>query len=152
MSLHVTISIKGDQEVMNKVKKLGDTMLHLKPAFDVIGKQARNYYATIGITDRGRPWGQEWRGYSKAYQEWKQRHYHGRPMMIVTGRLERSFDWQADENSVRIFNTAPYFKYHQSSAERHRLPRRQMMGINAPIKRIVGEAISDEITRKIRNA
>lgn len=152
MSLSITIKIKGDQEVMHKVHKLGDNLLKLKPAMEVIGKNARNYYATTGITDRGRPWKQEWRDYSKNYKVWKEKHYPGRPMMVLKGNLERSFDFDANETSVRIFNKAPYFKYHQSSATRYKLPRRQMMGINNPIRRMVSDAIRDEISRKIRES
>lgn len=153
MSLSVTIHITGDKEVMRRVEKLGTDLYRLRPAMDVIGKGVAEYYSTIGITDRGKPWNNPWPDYSPTYKIWKEINYPGRPMMVLGGpkseNLKDSFAWQATNTGVRIYNTASYFKYHQSSAPRTKIPRRQIMGINNPIRRMVSEAIKLEIRRKI---
>lgn len=149
MGLAVHITIKGDKETLARIKKLGTSMKELKPAMDKVGEYATGYYASIGILDKGRPYNAQWPDYSTAYKKWKEIHYPGRPMMVQTGTLSDSFKHEATKNSVRIYNTAPYFKYHQSDEPHIKIPRRQMMGINGTIKRVVREAIRAEIKNKI---
>lgn len=155
MALDVSITIRGDSEVIAKVNRLGGSLLDLKRAMEVIGRGAADYYATTGITDQGRPFGQPWRELSQGYKMWKEINYPGRPLMERGGPgsedLKGSFTFEATRNSARIFNSASYFKYHQSSDVRQKLPRRQMMGINVPIKKLVSEAIQLDVDAKIRS-
>lgn len=151
MGLAITIHIQGTQTAINRLKALGDSLNNLEPAMKDIGKQFVGYYASIGILDRGRPWGTTWPDYSPAYKKWKERHYAGRPMMVVSGTLSDSFKYRADKNSVVITNSAPYFKYHQSNKPRKtKLPRREMMGINSPLRRVISQSIKDEINKKLQ--
>jgi hypothetical protein len=71
---------------------------------------------------------------------------------LTTGHpdgMQFSFVAQATANSVVISNTKPYFKYHQSTEPRRRLPRRQMLGINDDVIDIVQQLVRAEVSAKI---
>jgi len=150
MSLAINITIKGDKEVERKLQTIGRIDKKLHAAFVVIGKEAVQYYETQGFTDQGRPWGNPWAPLSQVYKIAKEKKFPGRPTLVATGDMQGSFRANAEDDSVEIDNTSEYYKYHQSRASRKgNLPRRQMAGINNPIKRIVRDAIHDEIVRQI---
>ena len=49
--------------------------------------------------------------------------------MLDSGALMEGFSFKptTPKDSITLFNDVPYFKYHQSSAPRKKLPRRAMM-------------------------
>lgn len=152
MSLSISVTVQGDKEVQRKLKRLGNTITHLHAAMIVIGKDATHYYETVGFIDKGRAFGNPWPELSRNTLKMKQKKWAGRNTLERTGDMRRGFYAEADNDSVTIGNKVNYYKYHQSSAARSKLPRRQMAGINNPIKRMVQEAIRDEVTRKINTA
>lgn len=150
MSLKIEIKISGDATVKRKLAILGDGINHMPNAMRKIGEEAADYYRSIGITDKGRPWGSGWQDLSMQYKKWKEKHYPGRPIMIASGNLENSFFAKHTDTSVTIGNSASYYKYHQSSAERKsNLPRRQMAGVNGRIKDLVKQAVRAELVKKL---
>ena len=71
-------------------------------------------------------------------------------MLIASGDMQASFKHKASANLVRVYNTAPYFKYHQSSEEpRKRLPRRVMMSVNDTIEVEVNRIINTHVKQQI---
>ena len=71
-------------------------------------------------------------------------------MLVATGVMRNSFSHEANEKSVRIGNDAPYFKYHQSSQPRTKMPRRQMIGVNDKVERLVAARFREDIREKLR--
>jgi len=150
MGLRITVKISGDATVRRKLAILGNEVNKLPNAMDAIGKEAVRYYGSIGFTDQGRPWGEAWQQLSVQYKKWKEKHYAGRPMLVMTGDMKDSFFARTNSTSVTIDNSASYYKYHQSSAPRKsNLPRRRMAGINGKIKDVVRSEIRKEIIRKL---
>lgn len=150
MQLYITI--KGTREIQQKLKKLGPNLHNLRGAMEEIGDQAADYYANQGFNSQGGVFGSPWKRLKTATLLRKAKTYPGRPPLVATGNMRDSFTYTAASQQVLIGNKADYFKYHQSTAPRTRLPRRQMMGINAPISRMVKSAIETEIRKKIRLA
>lgn len=67
--------------------------------------------------------------------------------------MKKGFDATfPDVNSVTIGNKMDYFKYHQSSAPRSKLPRRVMMSTGGNVKTIIGDIIQADIEGKIEKA
>lgn len=56
------------------------------------------------------------------------------PLLVKTGAMRSSFSHTVDPAQAVITNWAPYFKYHQSSAPRKKLPRRVMMKLTEPLR------------------
>lgn len=150
--MQVSIRITGTKEVQRKLRKLGPNLHNLRGAMEDIGDQAADYYANQGFNSQGGVFGSPWRRLKPATLLRKAKRYPGRPPLVATGAMRDSFTYVAGSQQVLIGNKADYFKYHQSTAPRTRLPRRQMMGINSPISRMVKSTIENEIRKKIRLA
>lgn len=74
---------------------------------------------------------------------------------LTTGHpdgMQHSFTAVSTTTSVTIGNSKDYFKYHQSSAPRHKIPYRPMMAINDDVKTIVQNIIQADIRQKIASA
>jgi phage gpG-like protein len=150
--LKITVTIKGDEETRRKLRRLGSDLNNMQPAMTKIGNELEDYYSSRAFSSQGDVFGQSWRGLSARYAGQKRKRWGSRPLLVASGAMQRSFYSRANNDSVLISNKAPYFRYHQSSAPRYKLPRRQMMGINSAVKTIVGDIIRTDITKKIRNA
>lgn len=51
------------------------------------------------------------------------------PILDKTGTMRHNFRAKTTTTRLEIWNTTPYFKYHQSNKSRKRLPRRVMLKI-----------------------
>lgn len=147
--MRINVTVKGDQETLDRLHKLGSDLHNFTDAMKVIGKSLATYYASTGFTDQGLPFGDEWAPLSPRYLKWKEKHYAGAGMLIRTGTMQESFEFSSDQNSVTIDNKAKYFKYHQSTAARKKIPRRATMGINEGIRSTIGLIIEQDVRRKI---
>jgi len=115
-----------------------------------IGDEVAKYYANQGFNSQGGVFGAAWTPLKRTYALRKARRYPGRPPLVASGAMRDSFTYTAGSQEVLIGNKAEYFKYHQSTAPRSKMPRRQMMGINDPVRRTVRAIIEKEIQQKLR--
>lgn len=150
--LRITVEVIGTKRVMQKLETLGKAMYDMKRAMREIGKQAADYYANKGFNSRGGVFGNRWAPLSSRYSARKQKFYRGKGILEASGAMRDSFVSVSTRSSATITNSAGYFKYHQSTLPRKRLPRRQMMGVNSAIKSMIKREIESEIRRKLRTA
>jgi phage gpG-like protein len=150
--LQVSIRISGTSEEIARLQKLGRSFLANEHLMKVIGEDVSDYYANRGFLSQGGVFKETWSPIKRSYALWKSKHYPGAPPLVRTGKMRRSFRARYSQDSVVIENTAPYFKYHQSSLPRKKLPRRQMMGINSAVREIVRLRVKAEVSRKIKEA
>lgn len=149
--LHVAVTIRGDKEVRQKLTRLGSQLFKLRPEMMQIGSELKRYYSGPVFASQGAVLGTKWRQNAPATRAYKARRYPGTgtKTLVRTGRMQKSFDMTATNTSVTIENTAPYFKYHQSSAPRRKMPYRPMMGVNGDVKSVVRQIIERGVRRKI---
>lgn len=117
-----------------------------------IGDEAARYFANQGFSSQGGVFGARWSPLAKRTIVQKSKRFPGKSPLVRTGKMRDSFTYSASSRQVVIGNKMDYFKYHQSTLPRTKLPRRQMMGVNGPVRKMVQDIISDEIKLKIRNA
>lgn len=111
--------------------------------FSTAGKKAENMHEPLqnsssmmlktfdmNFNSHGKELGEPWQRRKQGYP-W--------PMLEKTGLMKESFDSVVTNDFVVLFNTVPYFKYHQSSAPRKRLPRRVMMKIDEERRRKIAK-------------
>lgn len=150
--MKIVITISGDKDEMARLKRLKAELFNFSRAMRQIGSQVSSYYAGEAFASQGGIFGKVWKPLSPVYAAWKAKHYPGRPPLELTGTMRRSFRFSTSNTSATITNTSNHYKYHQSSAPRSKLPRRQMAGINNDVKTMVQRIIKDDINRKLRAA
>ncbi len=161
--MQITIQVTGSKEIKQKLEKLGDKLFNMQPEMVEVGKELKTYFAGQVFASQGGVLGHKWPRLSKTYALRKARGnigkrkgsirgkggYPGRGILIRTGKMQDSFRMYADKNSVTIDNSAPYFKYHQSSRTHTKIPYRPMMGFNHDTSTIISQIIERGIRRKI---
>lgn len=149
--MEIVITVSGNDKIERKLKRLGESLLDMPLAMHQIGERLTHYYSNDVFASQGGVFGRAWRRLAPSTVKYKSQHYrqYANVPLIATGTMQKSFRADPTSRGVTITNTAPYFVYHQSTATRTRLPRRQMMGINDTVKLMIKDAVASEIKRKL---
>lgn len=152
--MQISITIRGGAKVQAKLKRLGASLMDFTTAMRIIGERAAKYYANEGFASQGGVYGRVWPRLSAKTIVAKSKLYpqYVNVPLVASGKMKNSFVFSSNKNSAIITNSAPYYKYHQSTLPRRKLPRRQMAGINDPIKQIIRNVLQDDIKKKLRSA
>jgi phage gpG-like protein len=134
-STRVSINISGDKDVVEMLHSVGLEVKDLKPAMQDIGKYLKGFYSGQVFASRGGVIGASWPRLSQRYAAWKAQQYPGRPVLVRTGLMQRSFTYDAQNTQVTIRNEADYFDYHQAGTSL--IPARPMMKLDAGDERYV---------------
>ena len=152
MAMRVTVRVRGVTELDRKLKTLGDSLYKFQPAMKQIGTRVGSFYANEVFASQGGALGKRWQALAVSTVKDKIRDGYrsevNRPLER-TGIMRRSFKATTTQNSVTIENTIPYFKYHQSSEPRSKIPYRPMMAINDNVMSIVKEVIEADVRQKL---
>lgn len=141
-SLDIKLEVKGDKEIKQMLTGVGLDVKDLRGAMKSVGGNiSYNYFGGKVFASRGQIIGQPWAKLSDRYAAQKAKRWPGRIPLVRTGVMRQSWKYTTTPMSVTITNTAPYFKYHQSTKARKKLPRRAMIGI--------GKQMQDDITNTI---
>lgn len=149
MPVSVTVKITGDKEEIAKLKKLGHSLHDFSKAMDMIGNEVVRYYSGQGFASQGGVFNNVWPSLNPLYAKQKAVDYPGRGILVKTGDMQRDFIYKATSKNVTISNTAPYFKYHQSTEPRSKMPYRPMMIVNDEVKGIIEQIIQQDIKYKL---
>lgn len=113
---------------------------NLQPVFDWIGAYMVTGSIQRNFEAEGRP--SPWAPLSPDYAEWKAAHYPGQPILQLTGRMVSSFHWRTTMQTLKIWNTRPYWAAHQFGYGPRNLPARIML--------LLQDADKSVLTRKCR--
>lgn len=150
MALNVQIKISGDKETIEKLGKMGQSLLNFQSAMRSIGKELPSYFSNQVFSSQGGAIGERWPALKQDTKLQKSKRYPGAQPLVRTGQMKGGFRADfPDVNSVSIGNVAPYFVYHQSKAPRRKLPRRTMMSTGGQVKAIIGQIIDADVRDKI---
>lgn len=159
----VSVTITGDQQLMAKLKKLGDELTNFGPAFRQIGALLLDFYeddvfssqggALAGAKGISGDQGESvpWAKLAPSTIAFKTKHYrqYASVPLVATGQMRSSFYFDATNKSLRIGNSSEYFDFHQGKGDRTKLPRRPMLGINKTVKNIIKNGIEQDIRKKV---
>lgn len=149
MPVSVTVHITGTNEEIAKFQRLGTKLHDFSKAMSLIGDEVIRYYDSQVFASQGGILGTRWASLNPIYAKNKAKRYPGRGILVKTGNMQRSFVARTTHESVEVTNTAPYFKYHQSSESRSKMPYRPMMSVNSGVEGIIKRIIKDDIAEKI---
>jgi hypothetical protein len=151
MSVHIT----GLDESKVKLDALKTGLVTgMQPALEEVGELGSKYFGGVAFQSKGSAFGQPWAPLAASTVSEKDKAgYRGYPDMVRTSEMLNSFSFEMTEPGVvRLYNKAPYFKYHQSADDREKLPRRVMIGVNATLEAIVQTAIRKRVILIINEA
>lgn len=152
-SLDLSLEVQNAEQVKQMLTNLSLDLNDLKGAMTDVGTHAKKYFGGQVFSSRGGVLGATWPRLSPAYAAQKAKHYPGRPILVRTGVMQKSFVSSPSSMSVTIANDAPWFKYHQSSAARKKIPRRVMIGVYSgmqdDVTNIIARALSQKIAKRV---
>jgi phage gpG-like protein len=150
VALEVTFTVEGQAAFVDHLMTTSKGTQNLSISMSSIGLYLTRFYSGEVFVSRGGIIGEQWPALNPNYAVWKARKFPGRPPLIESGKMNANFKFDSDNNSVRIFNPTPYFKYHQSGESRGgNLPRRVMIKIDEMRRQEVLRIIQAEITKKV---
>lgn len=131
----------GVTSITRKLATFGQSLDNMSPAWDYIGRQLLLDFAHQ-FAQEGGVFGGKWPQLADSTVAQRARKYGpwfaAHPILVGTGALEMSVEqrgaagnvYQVGANSLTIGTTNPYAIFHNSSAPRTRLPRRQIVGLS----------------------
>lgn len=146
------ITVSGSQAVIDKLMASKDMIdAGFKEPLAEIGKDLVKYFSKQPLQSRGGVFGTPWAKLAQSTQAGKKLHYrqYVNVPLMRTGKMMKSFNSKVEPLGLVISNSVPYFKYHQSTASRHKIPWRPMMLINQPVKDMIQTTISEYINAQL---
>lgn len=110
-----------------RLRIMADKVRDWSPAFQDTARELKNIFSNDVFQTEGGIIDEHWSPLKQAYAIQKAKKFPGKGILEATGDMRNSFMtlWRPD--MAQVWNTATYFKYHQSNQPRTRLPRRVMM-------------------------
>lgn len=142
--------VTGDQEVITALGRFGTEITDLSQGMNQIGDRLTDLFGGQVFASRGGAIGQPWQPLASSTVISKARRWAGRPPLVRTGLMQRSFVATAGRMRVEITNRDPKFAFHQQGT-RH-IPARTMMAIDRTRETMITRIIEDEVTRKMKGA
>ncbi|MFB6518580.1 hypothetical protein [Streptomyces sp. NPDC056401] len=148
--IHIEVEIQGDKEIGRKLRAMGVAALNLTAGMKDVGSYLTGLFSGEVFASRGGIIDKAWAPLSDRYAAHKAKLYPGRPPLIRTGVMNRSYQFDATRSEVQISNPTKQFVFTQLGTRR--MPARPTMGLVQPQERRVVEILSRDITEQIRRA
>lgn len=133
--ISIKFTIEGEDHLNRTLTglsaSLSDFKVPLKQSTSLLMSDINNAFDTSG---RSYDFG-GWAPLSNEYASWKSKRYSNSGILTRTGEMRKSFRNIVDSTMMKIWNTSPYFKYHQSNQPRSKMPRRIMLYFNQNTRR-----------------
>lgn len=129
-NLSLSWSIEGEQQLSRVLTGLGAELKDYRQPFNSSAEFLKGTFSKAAFATQGRAIGERWKRLSPATVAEKARLGYLQGPLIRTGRMQNSFASIVQSDQAVIYNTAEYFRYHQSNQARGPwLPRRAMMAL-----------------------
>lgn len=137
--MQIQFAIDGELELSRRLTGMAMDVEDWSPAFSMAVDDLKQVFSGPVFDTEGREVDETWSPLSQAYALRKAKKYPGKKILEATGAMRNSFVSKFDATSATIWNTATYFKYHQSREPRTKMPRRVMMKLTENLKQLVVE-------------
>ncbi len=148
--MQIQFAIEGTLELSRRLTGLASSVEDWSPAFEQSAEDLKQIFSGPVFDTEGAKIDTAWSPLSRAYALRKERMYPGKKILEATGTMRNSFVSNFDATSARIWNTATYFKYHQSNKPRTKMPRRVMMKLTENLKQMVVENFNIQLRNAIQ--
>lgn len=141
--------VDGDLQLSRVLESYAANIQDWTPAFEQSAAGMVEVFSTQVFDTQGQAIDEQWSPLSRAYALQKARKYGDSPILVRGGEgsenMKNSFGVTIDPTSMTVFNTASYFKYHQSSLPRTKMPRRVMMKLTDDMRANIVRAFQQQI-------
>ena len=120
-------SIEGEKQLSRVLRGVANDVQDLRKPFKESGEKLKRTFEDDVFRTQGAAIGEKWARLSPYTVAQKARLGYSAAPLIRTGAMKEAFRSIASSDQAVIYNTAEYFKYHQSNKPRRRIPRRVMM-------------------------
>jgi phage gpG-like protein len=127
MSFQLQWTIEGTTELSRVLIGMGSGLSDYTYPFTESAVYLKSVFSKDVFDTQGAAIGERWKRLSPYTVAQKARKGYPSTPLIGTGRMRGSFQSIVSTDQAVIYNTAEYFKYHQSKLPRAHLPRRVMM-------------------------
>jgi hypothetical protein len=141
----IVVTVQGSKELAAKLRNFASSQLNLSRSMGATGLYLTRFFSGEVFASRGQVFGKSWPALSDNYAALKARKFPGRPPLVRTGLMNRSFRHKSTQLTTSLWNEAEYFDYHQDGRG---VPQRVMMHIDDQrAARIVKYIVSDLTTQ-----
>lgn len=123
----LSFAIEGQTQLSRRLIGLGQGVTDMSTPFHDTANLLEGLFSREVFATQGGVIGEKWKPLSPYTIAQKARRGYPPDPLIGSGAMQRSFRSSSTESEAVIWNTSPYFKYHQSRLPRTHLPRRVMM-------------------------
>lgn len=149
--LTIDIEIKGDQQMIARLKKLGDSLTDWTSELKEVGEHLKDFYSTSVFVTEGSVIGESWLPLNESYEFWKRKNYPGKKILQRTTTMQKAFTYTAEMSEMTLWNETDYAIYHQRGTSRG-LPARVMVKLDQTRKDAIVQIIKKGVVNKIRGA
>lgn len=129
MAFQIEWTIEGEKQLSRRLIGLESDLKDLRYPFQQSADYLKGVFSRDVFETQGAVIGEKWKRLSPYTVAQKARRGYPDTPLVGSGAMQRSFQTIVSSDQAVIYNTAAYFKYHQSKAPRTRIPRRVMMKI-----------------------
>lgn len=137
--MQIQFAIEGELELSRRLSGMAIMVEDWSPAFQMAVDDLKQVFSGPVFDTQGAEVDETWSPLSRAYALRKAKLYPNKGILEATGTMRNAFVSRFDATSATIWNTASYFKYHQSKQPRTKMPRRVMMKLTENLKQLVVE-------------
>jgi phage gpG-like protein len=137
--VRLDVQVGGVSAVRRDIARMQGRAEDLRPALDAIAKVvASANQANFDSEGAAGAFGR-WAPLSPGYRSWKEKHYPGRPILVLTGDLRDALTstpmqiQYASAHELVMGTSIPYGAYHQTGTPR--MPRRAPVALTEQVKR-----------------
>lgn len=151
MSISIEWNIEGGKELSRTLRGIGDGIKDWTPAFKETADDLASVFANEVFDTRGQVIGEKWPPLKPAYLAQKLKQGFPADPLVKTGKMRASFQKLFKADFAEVWNSAEYFKYHQSKQARKIIPRRVMMKLGEQQKQLVVKIFHTYWYKKVNN-
>ena len=150
MALAISWHIEGEAQLVRRLRGIEAGLKDWSPAFQQTARELKDIFSNDVFQSEGRAIGEQWQPLTPSYAAQKARKYPGKGILEASGHMRQSFKSLFKPDMAAVWNTASYFKYHQSNKPRSRLPRRAMMRLAEEQRQLVVKIFHTHFQAKMK--
>lgn len=145
----IQVTVTGDKEFVRKLRAFTSGPMDLKRSLSASGLYLTNFFSGEVFASRGRVIGKPWSRLNESYATWKARMFPGRPPLIRSGEMQRSFFYKASAQRLELGNRADHFQFHQEGMG---VPQRMLMRVDEQRAARVAKYIIGDLAEQMQKA